>query len=358
MNGIVERCPYKGLPNSNYWSKSVALQNPELVDPVTRAKFLITKSDRVATAGSCFAQHIARYLSKSGFNYYVPEAGHSILRPETKRLFNYGTFSARYGNIYTTRQLLQLLQRAYGIFSPEDTFWQSNERYYDPYRPFIQPDGFSSLTDLVVDRETHLRAVRTMVETMDVFVFTLGLTETWESMVDGAVYPVCPGCGAGTFDSQRYRFLNMRMGDVASDLRKSIEIMRTRNPGLRIMLTVSPVPLIATFEQSHVLQATTYSKAVLRVAANEIAAEDENIDYFPSYEIITGSFNRGAYYESDLREVKEAGVEHVMSVFMRHYLKDSDKSPIDMESGREADVDDRAGRSVAEIVCDEENLLK
>ena len=37
-----------------------------------------------------------------------------------------------------------------------------------------------------------------------------------------------------------------------------------RTPKLRILLTVSPVPLTATAGDDHVLLATTYSKSVLR----------------------------------------------------------------------------------------------
>lgn len=31
----------------------------------------------------------------------------------------------------------------------------------------------------------------------------------------------------------------------------------------------------------------------------------DNVAYFPSYEIITGSYNRGRYYDDGLREVTE-----------------------------------------------------
>ena len=50
------------------------------------------------------------------------------------------------------------------------------------------------------------------------------------------------------------------------------------------------------------------SKSVLRVAAEQVAKAFEGVAYFPSYEIITGNFNRGQYYGPDLRDVTEAGV--------------------------------------------------
>src|SRR3546814_2622300 len=70
-----------------------------------------------------------------------------------------------------------------------------------------------------------------------------------------------------------------------------------------VLFRSSPVPLIATYEPEHVLCATTYSKSVLRVAATMLARGREWVDYYPSYEIITGSYNRSVYYESDRKSV-------------------------------------------------------
>jgi hypothetical protein len=52
-----------------------------------------------------------------GFNYFVAEQAQG-LSPEQARANGYGVFSARYGNIYTVRQLLQLFERAHGHFAP------------------------------------------------------------------------------------------------------------------------------------------------------------------------------------------------------------------------------------------------
>ena len=111
------------------------------------------------------------------------------------------------------------------------------------------------------------------------------------------------------------------MQEVIQDLFAAIDFMTARNPALRILLTVSPVPLIATFEPQHVLVATTYSKSVLRVAAQAATDRYAHVDYFPSYEIITASFSRGAYFAADLREVEAAGVSHAMRCFFRNYLQ-------------------------------------
>jgi len=233
--------------------------------------------------------------------------------------YHYGTFSARYGNLYTTRQLLQLFERAYGRYAPADEAWPAGGgRWIDPYRPQIQPEGFLSRREFDVDRARHLAAVRRMFEELDVFVFTLGLTEAWCARSDGAVYPVCPGVSGGEFDPERHVFHNFSTAEVGADMLAFIDALRVVNPEARVILTVSPVPLIATAEERHVLVATSYSKSVLRVACEEVCRARSGVAYFPSYEIITGGYTRGAYFAADLRSVTEAGVEHVMRLFLRH----------------------------------------
>jgi hypothetical protein len=96
--------------------------------------------------------------------------------------------------------------------------------------------------------------------------------------------------------------------------------LKNINPHVNVILTVSPVPLIATYENRHVLSSTTYSKAALRVAADAIERKHKHVNYFPSYEIITSPTAQGRYFMDDLRSVTESGVNHVMRIFRKHYI--------------------------------------
>jgi hypothetical protein len=196
-----------------------------------------------------------------------------------------------------------------------------------------------------------------MFEQLDVFVFTLGLTECWVSRLDGAAFPIAPGVAGGSFDPSKYEFENFGVNEVVSDLQSFIRKLRLINPGARLILTVSPVPLVATYEPNHVLVSTTYSKSVLRVAADMLSRSWEGVCYFPSFEIITGNYNRGRYFGPDLRSVTEDGVDHVMSVFIRH-MTDGRKSLSARDARTAALVsdDDQEMAALTEAACDEELL--
>jgi len=347
--------PYTDAPGYRRWRQAVAQTPPGEIDPVTRLPFTIGREDKIVSAGSCFAQHIARHLLQNGFSYFVAETAHPLVPAETAEALGYGLYSARYGNIYTARQLLQLLRRAYGTFRPNDDVWEENGRYFDPYRPAIQPGGFATPREFELDRQQHLAAVRRAFEEMDVFIFTLGLTECWVSVADGAAYPMCPGTVAGRFDPARHALVNFTVADVAADMRMFIEEIRAVNPAVRIVLTVSPVPLAATAEDRHVLVSTTYSKSVLRVAAEELSKLPE-VAYFPAYEIVTGSFSRGQYFGQDLRAVTEDGVNHVMRLFFRHLAPGGGDGAV--AAAPASDGDDYLDRmsDVVATICEEERL--
>lgn len=349
--------PYASIPSYASWRRAFEGVPVAEVDPVARFPFRIGPADRVATAGSCFAQHIARRLRAGGFTYFVTEPGHPLLGEALRAEFGYGVFSARYGNIYTTRQLRQLLDRCQGAFLPAEDVWRQGRRFLDPFRPTIQPDGFASEEELRADRAQHLAAVRRMFEELDVFIFTLGLTEGFVSRLDGAAFPVCPGVAGGEFDPDRHVFVNERVAEAVENLAVFVAGLRRINPRARIILTVSPVPLKATAEDRHVLQSTVYSKSVLRVAAQEIADSHRDVAYFPSYEIITGAYSRGAYFGRDLREVEEAGVDHVMRLFFRHATTAAPASAAPPPAApRVAERHLARARAAAALICDEELL--
>ena len=346
--------PYSGAAPHRLWRKAVSAQS-DSTDPVVDFPFRLQPLDKVVAAGSCFAQHVSRRLQDGGFTFLVTETAHPILPAEVASAFNYGRYSARYGNIYTARQLLQLIRRAYGRFQPQDDAWEGPDgAWFDPFRPQIQPGGFATAEEYRLDRAQHFTAVRRAFEEMDAFVFTLGLTESWEAAADGAAFPVCPGTAGGRFDGGRHVFRNHTVEEVTADLTTAIHELRAVNPKVKVILTVSPVPLVATAEEAHVLVATTLSKSVLRVAAGVVAAREQDVAYFPSYEIITGPRARGRYFAEDLRSVTEEGVDRVMALFFQHVTSESQAPP--RPGAAIGDTFLGSMRSAVDALCDEERL--
>lgn len=340
--------PYRTKDDYCFWHKAMTSPHPGRIDPVTKAE-PISPTAKVATMGSCFAQHIARHLQKTGLNYFVSEKAPDSLSPSDAAKYNFGVFSARYGNLYTVRQALQLFERAFGDFHPREFCWQrSDGKWVDAFRPQIDPDGFDSPDAVQMAATEHMAHVRDVFTQSDWLVITLGLTEAWRSRIDGAVYPLAPGVAAGTFDPSLHEFVNFSLDEVWSDLDALIQKILAVNPNVRFLLTVSPVALLATYESRHVLSSTVCSKSILRVAADQAERKYQQVTYFPSYEIITSPASGGRYFEDDLRQVTELGVSHVMRIFTQHFIKggSANAAPaVELEMGN------------SDVVCDEEAIL-
>ena len=302
---------------------------------------LLRRDDRIVSAGSCFAANIAPLIEQAGFHYLRTE----IMDEEGDR-FGYSRYSAGYGNIYTPRQLLQLLRRATGAFKPADDRWRDEGRVIDLFRPGLScPAEDDEELDLIT--RSHLSRTLEAFSSATVLIFTLGLTEAWVSKIDGAVYPVCPGTVAGIFDPDRYQCVNFGVSDTIADLRAALGLLREINGGLRVILSVSPVPLMATATPAHVLTASTYSKAVLRVACEEICASEPGAVYFPAYEIINGP-DQGQNFESDLRTISACGLKAVASALFAH-----SQTPDALMGGDKRDLSAHLSRALVQFECEE-----
>lgn len=313
--------PYSDLPKSKYWRKFVSDISWRDLNLNSNVKFELKDDFKVATAGSCFAQHIARYMRYSGLEIYNAEPAHPLIVTFSQDHESYNQFSARYGNIYTSRQCLELLLQATGEMPIINDFYEEGGRWFDLMRPGIQKSGYASLNEAIADRSYHMSRVKEMFVNSDVFIFTLGLTECWRNSTFGHTYPVCPGTVRGKFDPELHLFDNLNYNSVFADMDELIRRLSIINKKLKIILTVSPIPLVATRTSENVLIASSYSKSVLRCVAGDLHARFENVAYFPSFEIINSVCSFGQYLASDLREVTERGVNHVMNEFMKTYYK-------------------------------------
>jgi hypothetical protein len=378
-----DTCPYNGIESYRSW------QGPDQTDHILSQPArlgILSKSDVIASAGSCFAQNIARYLSSRSFNYNICEKAPMFFNREQATDWGYGHFSCRFGNIYTVLQLEQLLERALGKRQVADQFWQNEDgKWFDLLRPRINRYGFDSLEIAEIDTREHLNSVLEMFRTSTVFVFTYGLVEYWYDEKDGTVFPTAPGCGYGRFDSSRHKAGVMSVANIVRSTKAVMEMIRKINPDLKVIITVSPVPLLATHRNMNIVQASVHSKSLLRVAVEECLPLFEQFYYFPSYEIVTQYCSEPVWDETG-RNPSKSSLEVVFKNFEYHFVTEgaasvnkdaapaSPKRPTAVATASDfasvpthvagpaqaaktaAPAVELGPRSASEIVCDEEEI--
>ena len=300
--------PYAAIPGYQKWTVVSDDADRAGLSPQGPAKFSCSREAKIASAGSCFGQRIAERLPALGLNCLIAEPSGA-------------PFSARWGTIYNVRHLEQLLERALGRFVPLERAWETpTGRFLDPFRPTIEPDGFETVEMLDEDRREHLAAVRRLFTELDLFVFTLGLTEFWSDARDGAVFPACPGRGRGVFDASKYVYGNLDVAQTCEALTSFLTTLGELNARARVILTVSPVPIAATMEPMHVVRASLLTKSTLKVAAETVAAMHDHVDYFASYDLVMANLGAEKLFAADGRHVTDAVADRVTRLFAATYF--------------------------------------
>jgi hypothetical protein len=275
-------------------------------------RFTISPSTPIASMGSCFAREIKRRLIQRDYNYITEETYH----PASLHA------SAAWERVYSTHCMRQIFEYTFEQWNPDLRWWLAPEskKIQDPYRRAILYDN---LREAEEDFEQHRIHSRRALEKAEVLILTLGLTEIWQDTIDGAVIclPAGPYVKEGG-DMSRYRFRVSRYEDNLKNLERIHEIMAARNPDCKILITVSPVNLWATFRQDiDVISASCNSKATLRAVADEFTVQHENVFYFPAFEMATiYQPLSGLTYFSEGRQNFHVNKQTVKFI-MRHFFK-------------------------------------
>lgn len=326
--------PYSEQAEQYFWKTGVAKIDLGKVPFQSIHNLLISKDhSSISSVGSCFAQHVGKWMIENNYPF------------NRSKLDSRQISSFAFGNVYTPRCFLQWLTLDPAHSHRFDIFYDKNtERYIDLLRPNVQPEGFSSEEAL---REARISAKSELFDTLketNVLIFTLGLTEAWKD-IDDVFYPNCPGVIAGEFNDEIFTFHQFNYNEIKSDLLLIKDIIQGINPQIKVILTVSPVPLTATASDKHILVASQYSKSVLRAVAGYLADNDEIFDYFPSFEIITVNNVNDFRFNENRRTVSNKAVEYVMSHFKSAFY-----------DNEITQAQNNCEQSHEETVCDEERL--
>jgi GSCFA family len=250
---------------------------------------VIGPDTRVIALGSCFASNFVLWLADHGFNRRQPVSPYNTL--------------LMYPSAFESAPVLaQQLRWAFGDFNPAHALW-------------IGPDK-----QLVQATEERRVAVRETLQGNDVLILTLGMSEIWYDRITGE--PLWRAIPKRLFNADRHAFRVLTVAETVACLQEIEAIRATHLPHLKIIFTVSPIRLRATFRPVSAVTANSVSKAVIRAALDEFLraqpdALGRTLFYFPSYEIVTDIF-RDPFTE-DNRHVQPSAIDQVLDLFARTY---------------------------------------
>jgi hypothetical protein len=257
---------------------------------------LIGPRTRVTAFGSCFAQHICEWLTARKFN---------ILNQDAKS----AAHIVRMGEgMVNTFSLLEQFRWALEGEHFEGDYWHGH--------------GAASFEDT---EEVRLETRRILMST-EVFIITLGLSEIWYDKKTGGVF--WRAVPSRLFDPARHGFRVAGFQENKDNIRGMYELIRRHRPDAKVIFTVSPIPLVATFRPVSCVTANSASKALLRGAVDEVIREvgaEGAMFYWPSYEIVLDVFDN--QWIADRRHVRSAVLDFVMSLFEQTWCHGQDRRP-------------------------------
>jgi hypothetical protein len=282
------------------------------VDP----KFKLRREDKFYAIGSCFARGLEHSLKKQGIVVESAAPEFARLQPASKEVSGLG-----FTNKYNTYSILNELRWALdpnAAFPLRSVVQVTKTTWYDPHtNPTLNLAGFEE----TLERRSLMQSVTKRIKNCRAVIVTLGLAEVWRDVQADVFINRTPLPSLFKTQPNRYEFHLTGFAENWANLQAIYGLLsQYGHPDFHIVVTVSPVPLMATFSGTDVVVANTYAKSLLRAVAQEWAAAHSNVDYFPSYEIVQNS-ERSAVWETDLRHVKGAGAQHIMELFLRSYLE-------------------------------------
>jgi len=157
---------------------------------------------------------------------------------------------------------------------------------------------------------------------IDGLVLTVGLAEVWCDTVTQGVF--WRGVPKSIFNPNIHKCRISTVEENTENLVKIVELLHSVRPGLPIIITLSPIPLRATFEPMSCFAADCLSKSILRVAIDGVMRRNfRNVVYWPSSEIVRwlGAHVPVAMFGEDgnTRHVNRQTVRLILDSFIQHY---------------------------------------
>ncbi len=282
----------------------------------------LERSTPIGSIGSCFATRIAHQLQLWGYNYVIEEddlpPGIPLAQLASTQ---YRTAPARCGTLFDTPSMRQVVERGFGEWSPPGLVTRRGDRLIDPFRTVTLP--YATLTEYEADQRRHGEALGRALKRCDVMILTLGLTEAWQYLPTGD-YVSTPQLDHAP---SLFRRRQLSVEDNVQELERISSVYARHKPDIKLIVSVSPVPLNKTFTRDHVVVANCLSKSILRVAAEEFVARHPGTAfYFPSYESVL--YGTRAPWETDMRHVSGDAVARVMALFQRMFLAEQASLPV------------------------------
>ncbi|MEA2720186.1 MAG: hypothetical protein QOJ39_2050 [Candidatus Eremiobacteraeota bacterium] len=288
-------------------SRGIALANLE-------PKFRLRSDDVFFCIGSCFVRAIEECLLARDLR--VRSVGIRVALEEAPHRLN------GFLNKFTTASMQnELLWSLAGVPYPDEAFVDDGAGYHDLQLAYqLVPVSLQRARE----RRAGILSYFGRLREASVVILTLGFVEVWFDHLTELYLNVTPSWEMVQAHPGRF---TLHVSDYAENLARLEAVheilVRYGRPGVKTIVTVSPVPLQRTFSGEDAMAANGYSKSTLRAVAGDFVRGKPNAEYYPSFEIVTVS-DRSRAFKRDELHVDDAVVDMVTAHFLKRFGIESD----------------------------------
>lgn len=240
----------------------------------------------VITIGSCFADLIGNRLQS----------------------FKMRSLANPFGTVYNPDAIHKALR--YAVFNeppPAHTFLQNgdihlNYDFHSELSSLTRPALESQLTEIIGMTHSFLKDASWLM-------ITYGTAWVYTRNDTGELVSNCHKMPGTLFTKSL-----LSQKHILESFQRFYQDVKTFNPALRIILTVSPVRHL-----KDTLELNSVSKSVLRLSCHTLAEQFPDVEYFPAYEMLLDDLRDYRFYKPDMIHPSAEAEDYIWEHFTQRY---------------------------------------
>ena len=260
------------------------------VSPEKGLEGLLSHGTPVVLVGSCFTDNIGACMRDDLFDVIVNPFG-PIYNPSSVRR--------------AVSSIVDGIRISPGDLFPHEGRFHSH-LFHSRYSGCDREAAAQAMTrQLHLAREALLHASSLIV--------TLGTTRVFRHRQQGMVVANCHRLPSSSFREE-----TLSLDQCTDDLESLVSMVRTVNPDIHIIFTVSPLRYLG--QGAHI---NSISKATLLLAIDSVVRTFPSTHYFPSFEIMMDDLRDYRFYADDMKHPTDQAVRYIYDIFSATYFSPS-----------------------------------
>lgn len=254
---------------------------------IQKSSWLIGHESRVMLLGSCFADEVGNRFVRGGFDVMVNPFG---------TLYNPASIAAMLLRCISLKECAE-------VFEDKDGVWHS----------WMHHSRFSahSKEELLGNINSATEAASNFLHNADVLIVTFGTSIIYRLKESGMLVANCHKQADSCFVRER-----LSSYDIVDQWQMVIQLLKSINPKLRIIFTVSPIR-----HKRDGYHVNNISKGILLQAVDALTAQGgEGVAYFPSYEIMLDELRDYRFYAEDMIHPSALATDYIWERFQDTYF--------------------------------------